>query len=52
MTIDKGGLNKEDETWILISVSNTASSFSLKLELSNIQKITKVIHVIDKSLQK
>lgn len=52
MTVDKGGPNKEDETWTLISVSNTASLFSLKPELNNIQKITKVIHVIDKSLQK
>lgn len=48
MTVDKGGPNEEDETWILISVSNTASLFSLKPELNNIQNITKAIHVIDK----
>lgn len=52
MTEDKGGPNEEDETWILIPVSNTASLFSLKPELNKTQNITKVIHVIDKSLQK
>lgn len=52
MAVDKGGPNDKDETWILISVSDTASLFSLKPELNNIQNITKVIHVTDKSLQK